>query len=122
MKTLCTALVLTVIITALLPEVTAFFEGQRPRFSIGVFPPGGKPASPGDVGDPCTTGFDCKNGTCCVQSSRRHSRTCENLGQFGQVCSEESIKGGIYTEHCPCKPGLQCRDFSSRTHICVRGK
>ncbi|EEC03259.1 secreted protein, putative [Ixodes scapularis] len=109
MKTLCPALVLTVIITALLPEVTAFFEGQRP-----VFPPGVKPPSPGDVGDPCTTGFDCKNGTCCVQSSDKDSRTCENLGRFGQVCSEDPIKGGIYTDHCPCKPGDRCVPFCAR--------
>ncbi|CAN7974665.1 unnamed protein product, partial [Ixodes persulcatus] len=109
MKTLCTALVLTVIITALLAEVTAFFEEQRP-----VLPPNVKPGPPGGVGDPCTTGFDCKNGTCCVQSSDKHSRTCQNLGQFGQECSEESIKGGIYTERCPCKPGDCCVPFCAQ--------
>uniref|UniRef100_A0A0K8RDK4 Putative ixodegrin protein n=1 Tax=Ixodes ricinus TaxID=34613 RepID=A0A0K8RDK4_IXORI len=117
MKTLCTALALTVIVTALLAETTAFFEGQRP-----VLPPFVKPRPPGGVGDPCTTGFDCRNGTCCVQSNHRGSRKCQSLGMFGQVCSEESIKGGIYTKHCPCELGLRCRDFSDNIHICVSGK
>uniref|UniRef100_A0A0K8RBP3 Putative ixodegrin protein n=1 Tax=Ixodes ricinus TaxID=34613 RepID=A0A0K8RBP3_IXORI len=117
MKTLCTALALTVIVTALLAEATAFFEGQRP-----VLPPNVRTRPPRGVGAPCTTGFDCKNGTCCVQSSHRGPRTCQSLGLFGQECSEDSIKGGIYTDRCPCKPGLRCREFPENIHICVSGK
>ncbi|EEC11302.1 secreted protein, putative, partial [Ixodes scapularis] len=99
MKTLCATLALTVILTALLAEVTDSFEGQRP-----VLPPrvSNRPRNPGDVGDPCTTGFDCRNGTCCVQSNHNITRTCQKLGLYGEECTDNPTKGSIYHGHCPC--------------------
>uniref|UniRef100_A0A0K8R622 Putative ixodegrin protein n=1 Tax=Ixodes ricinus TaxID=34613 RepID=A0A0K8R622_IXORI len=117
MKTLCTTLALTVIVTALLAEVTDSFEGQHP-----VFPPGIKPPRPGDVGDPCITGFDCKNNTCCVQSSHNMTRTCQRLGLYGQQCTDSPIKGSIYQDHCPCMPDLRCREVIADIYMCVSRK
>uniref|UniRef100_A0A0K8RBP9 Putative ixodegrin protein n=1 Tax=Ixodes ricinus TaxID=34613 RepID=A0A0K8RBP9_IXORI len=119
MKTLCTALALIVVITALLADVTVSFEGQRP-----VWPPSVsfRPRPPGGVGEPCAIGSDCISGTCCVRSSSNHSQTCQKLGLYGQECSETPIKGQVFDDHCPCESVLRCRELVDKVHICVSRK
>ncbi|XP_029840683.2 uncharacterized protein LOC8043014 [Ixodes scapularis] len=117
MKTLCTALALIVVITALLAEVTVSFEEQRP-----VWPPFFRPRPPGAVGEPCSIGSDCKRGTCCLRSSFNHSQTCQNLGLYGQECSDSPIKGQVFDDHCPCEQDLQFRELVENVHICVSRK
>uniref|UniRef100_V5GYT7 Putative hainantoxin-xiv n=2 Tax=Ixodes ricinus TaxID=34613 RepID=V5GYT7_IXORI len=119
MKTLCTALALIVVMTALLAEVTVSFEGQRPVWPSNVF---FRPQRPRRVGEPCVIGSDCMNGTCCVRSSFNHSKTCQSLGLYGQECSEFPIKGQVFDDHCPCKPDFQCRKLLEAIYMCVSKK
>uniref|UniRef100_A0A0K8RLI1 Putative ixodegrin protein n=1 Tax=Ixodes ricinus TaxID=34613 RepID=A0A0K8RLI1_IXORI len=121
MKTFCLALALTVIVAALLADVTAQFVGQVP-----VFPPGVVAPPPGDVCDSCSPSAKCKNGTCCLRSRSRsgfgYSAICKPLGQRGDECSVAPAKGDIYSDHCPCMPGLQCRYILHNRYMCVPGK
>uniref|UniRef100_A0A0K8RCK0 Putative ixodegrin protein n=1 Tax=Ixodes ricinus TaxID=34613 RepID=A0A0K8RCK0_IXORI len=117
MKTFCLALALTVIVAALLEDVTAYFEGQVP-----VLPPGAVTRPPGDLGQWCNAADKCKNGTCCLRSRFGFSATCRPLGQRGEACSESPTKGDIFVGHCPCSPELRCRHISDKIHICVSGK
>uniref|UniRef100_A0A0K8RJ44 Putative ixodegrin protein n=1 Tax=Ixodes ricinus TaxID=34613 RepID=A0A0K8RJ44_IXORI len=119
MKTLCTALALIVVITALLAEVTVSFEEQRPVWPTYV---SFRPRPPRGVGQPCVIGSDCMNGTCCVRSSFNHSKTCQRLGLYGQECSDSPIKGQVFVDHCPCDPELRCRKLVEKTYICVSRK
>uniref|UniRef100_A0A0K8RN43 Putative ixodegrin protein n=1 Tax=Ixodes ricinus TaxID=34613 RepID=A0A0K8RN43_IXORI len=117
MKTLCSALALTVVVTALLAEVTAVPGGQQPVWPSGVPAP-----RPGEKGDPCTTAASCSTSLCCLKQPNNSSRTCQPLGLYGQACSESQIKGGVYIGHCPCGTGLRCRYFPPDTHVCVNKK
>uniref|UniRef100_A0A0K8RJ41 Putative ixodegrin protein n=1 Tax=Ixodes ricinus TaxID=34613 RepID=A0A0K8RJ41_IXORI len=117
MKILCAALALTVIVAALLADVTADFEGQQP-----VRPPGFFPRPPGNAGDGCNALYKCGNATCCLRSKNGGSQTCKLLGQHGELCSESGAKGDIFHQHCPCQPGLRCRRFPNGIRICVSGK
>uniref|UniRef100_V5H8V7 Prokineticin domain-containing protein n=1 Tax=Ixodes ricinus TaxID=34613 RepID=V5H8V7_IXORI len=119
MKTLYTTLALTVVITALLAEVTVSFEEQQPVWPPNVFT---RPRPPRGVGEPCSIGSDCKSGTCCVRSSSNHSRTCQNLGLYGQECSDNPIKGQVYDDHCPCTADLQCRKLVQNIYMCLSKK
>uniref|UniRef100_A0A0K8RC94 Putative ixodegrin protein n=1 Tax=Ixodes ricinus TaxID=34613 RepID=A0A0K8RC94_IXORI len=121
MKTFCLALVLTVIVAALVADVTTQFVGQVP-----VFPPGVVAPPPGDVCDSCSAYAKCKNGTCCLRSRSRsgfgYSAICKPLGQRGEECSVAPAKGDIYYGHCPCSAGLTCLDLQRNRHICVPRK
>uniref|UniRef100_A0A0K8RJX0 Putative ixodegrin protein n=1 Tax=Ixodes ricinus TaxID=34613 RepID=A0A0K8RJX0_IXORI len=121
MKTLCLALAVTVIVAALLADVTAYFEGQVP-----VLPPGAVAPPPGDVCDSCSASAKCRNGTCCLRSRSRsgfeYSAICKPLGQRGDACSESPTKGDIFVGHCPCRKGLRCREIKENRHICVTEK
>uniref|UniRef100_V5H4B8 Putative avitoxin-var2 n=1 Tax=Ixodes ricinus TaxID=34613 RepID=V5H4B8_IXORI len=121
MKTFCLALALTVIMAALLADVTAGFEGQVP-----VLPPGVAAPPPGGVGHSCNAYAKCKKGMCCLRSQLRSpfgvSNTCKPLGKRGEECSESSTKGDIYHGHCPCSSGLRCQYVKPNKHICVNGE
>uniref|UniRef100_A0A090X9A4 Putative secreted protein n=1 Tax=Ixodes ricinus TaxID=34613 RepID=A0A090X9A4_IXORI len=109
MKTFCLALALTVIVAALLEDVTAEFQGQQPV--LPSFP--GHPThhpTPGRQGQPCSPNAPCGNGLCCLKSrnGNRRSSTCQPKARHGKPCSEEAIKGGTYTHHCPCLKGHNC--------------
>uniref|UniRef100_A0A0K8RJ00 Putative ixodegrin protein n=1 Tax=Ixodes ricinus TaxID=34613 RepID=A0A0K8RJ00_IXORI len=121
MKTFCLALALTVIVAALLADVTAQFLGQVP-----VLPPGAVAPPPGDLCDSCSPSAKCKNGTCCLQSRSRsgvgYSAICKPLGQHGDPCSEAPTKGDVFVGHCPCHKGLECRNIQRNLKICVRAK
>uniref|UniRef100_A0A0K8R5Z0 Putative ixodegrin protein n=1 Tax=Ixodes ricinus TaxID=34613 RepID=A0A0K8R5Z0_IXORI len=109
MKTFCLALALTVIVAALLADVTAGFEGQRPVLPDFPGHPTHRP-TPGRQGQPCNPNAPCGKGLCCLRSSNTNKpyATCQPKGGYGTPCSEESIKGGTYTRHCPCLKGLNC--------------
>ncbi|EEC14071.1 secreted protein, putative, partial [Ixodes scapularis] len=82
---------------------------------VPVFPPGVSTKPPGKVGEPCMTGADCRNGTCC-RKEKGGSKTCRRLRKTGERCSDAPIKGEIYEGHCPCILGLQC--FGEPVHRC----
>uniref|UniRef100_V5GHS4 Putative secreted protein n=1 Tax=Ixodes ricinus TaxID=34613 RepID=V5GHS4_IXORI len=115
MKTLCSALASTVVVTALLAEVTAVPGGQQPMWPIGVPAP-----RPGKKGDPCITAASCSKGTCCLKQPNNSSRTCLAFRAIRtSVFGKAEIKGGVYIGHCPCETDLRCREFFARTHIFV---
>ncbi|XP_042149250.1 prokineticin Bm8-d-like [Ixodes scapularis] len=109
MKTFCLALALTVIVAALLDDVTADFQEQRPV--VPHFPGGPtRRPTPGRKGQPCSPSAPCGSGLCCLRSSNTNnpSSTCQPKGGYGMPCSEDSIKGGTYTLRCPCQTGYSC--------------
>uniref|UniRef100_V5GYN1 Prokineticin domain-containing protein n=1 Tax=Ixodes ricinus TaxID=34613 RepID=V5GYN1_IXORI len=119
MKTFCLALALTVIVAALLAEVTTEFVGQVP-----VLPPGVVAPPPRDLCDSCSASAKCRNGTCCLRSRSGfgYSAICKPLGQRGDACSNSPTKGDIFFDHCPCHKGLQCQYIQRNRYICVPGK
>uniref|UniRef100_A0A0K8R4T2 Putative ixodegrin protein n=1 Tax=Ixodes ricinus TaxID=34613 RepID=A0A0K8R4T2_IXORI len=105
MKTDFAALALTFVVASLLADVISS-QGQRPV--LPNFP--GRPTrrpTPGREGDPCNPYAPCQSDLCCLKSSRRNRfyATCQPKAGYGMPCSEESIKGGTYTRHCPCLTG-----------------
>uniref|UniRef100_A0A0K8RBI7 Putative ixodegrin protein n=1 Tax=Ixodes ricinus TaxID=34613 RepID=A0A0K8RBI7_IXORI len=104
MKTDFAALALTFVVASLLADVISSQE-QRP-----VLPgrPIGPTPAPGRVGQPCNYYSGCESGLCCLRTGRSNKpwATCQPKGEPGQQCSEEQVKGGIYTTHCPCLQGL----------------
>uniref|UniRef100_V5HFI0 Putative secreted protein n=1 Tax=Ixodes ricinus TaxID=34613 RepID=V5HFI0_IXORI len=103
MKTDFAALALIFVVASLLADVISS-QGQQP-----VLPgrPSGPTPAPGGVGQPCNYYSGCRSGLCCLRSGRRNDvwATCQPKGRPGRLCSEEQIKGGIYTTHCPCLTG-----------------
>uniref|UniRef100_V5HBR9 Putative secreted protein n=1 Tax=Ixodes ricinus TaxID=34613 RepID=V5HBR9_IXORI len=82
MKTLCSALALTVVVnrTAVRGHCGSWlFQGQQPVWPSGVPAP-----RPGEKGDPCTTAASCSTSLCCLkQPNKLQSRTCQPLGLYG---------------------------------------
>uniref|UniRef100_V5ICU8 Putative secreted protein n=1 Tax=Ixodes ricinus TaxID=34613 RepID=V5ICU8_IXORI len=103
MKTDFAALALTFVVASLLADVISS-QGQQP-----VLPgfPSGPTLSPGGLGRPCSVYRGCESGLCCLLTGRRNhaGATCQPKGGPGELCSEEQVKGGIYTTCCPCLRG-----------------
>uniref|UniRef100_A0A0K8RIA6 Putative ixodegrin protein n=1 Tax=Ixodes ricinus TaxID=34613 RepID=A0A0K8RIA6_IXORI len=103
MRTDFAALALTFIVASLLADVISS-QGQEPVFP-GPLP---RPTpSPGGLGDPCNSYSRCQSHLCCLLTSNRKGAgaTCQPKGKPGEQCSEDQIKGGTYTTHCPCLTG-----------------
>ncbi|XP_040061398.1 U-scoloptoxin(18)-Er1a-like, partial [Ixodes scapularis] len=64
-------------------------------------------SSPGGVGEACGNYRKCQSGLCCLQTHNYDGAwaTCQPKGRPGQQCSEDQVKGGTYTAHCPCLTG-----------------
>uniref|UniRef100_A0A0K8R499 Putative ixodegrin protein n=1 Tax=Ixodes ricinus TaxID=34613 RepID=A0A0K8R499_IXORI len=100
MKALCAAFVFAFVVAEMLVDC------DTPVEQVPILPPGIVTRPPGKVGDPCSTGFDCRNGTCCRKA--RDGQTCRRFRYENERCSNSAIKGGVYERRCPCFPGLEC--------------
>uniref|UniRef100_A0A0K8R4N2 Putative ixodegrin protein n=1 Tax=Ixodes ricinus TaxID=34613 RepID=A0A0K8R4N2_IXORI len=102
MKTDFTALALTFVVASLLADVISS-QGQQPVL------PGlpSRPTPPGKLGQPCTVYHGCERGLCCLLTNNKNKAraTCQRKPGPGEQCSEEQVKGGLYTTHCPCLRG-----------------
>uniref|UniRef100_A0A0K8R5Y2 Putative ixodegrin protein n=1 Tax=Ixodes ricinus TaxID=34613 RepID=A0A0K8R5Y2_IXORI len=103
MKTDFAALALTFVVASLLVDVISS-QGQEPVLP-GPFP--FPPSSPGGVGEPCSVYRKCQRDLCCLLTHKKNGdrATCQPKGRPGQQCSEDQVKGGPYSSHCPCLTG-----------------
>uniref|UniRef100_A0A0K8R471 Putative ixodegrin protein n=1 Tax=Ixodes ricinus TaxID=34613 RepID=A0A0K8R471_IXORI len=103
MKTYFAALSLTFVVASLLADVISS-QGQEPVLP-GLLPY--PTPSPGRVGQPCGSYRKCQNGLCCLLTHNRNDAraTCQPKPGPGQPCSDEQVKGGTYSLHCPCLRG-----------------
>lgn len=54
-----------------------------------------------EEGDSCFVSSNCKS-RCCVQDSKTKERTCQNMSRLHDPCNDAELKGGIYSDYCPC--------------------
>uniref|UniRef100_V5H2U3 Putative secreted protein n=1 Tax=Ixodes ricinus TaxID=34613 RepID=V5H2U3_IXORI len=103
MKTDFAALALTFVVASLLADVISS-QGQQPVLP-GPFPRPTPP--PGGVDEPCGNYRSCQPDLCCLRTYNNYGAwaTCQPKGSPGQLCSEEQIKGGTYSNRCPCLQG-----------------
>uniref|UniRef100_A0A0K8RBY1 Putative ixodegrin protein n=1 Tax=Ixodes ricinus TaxID=34613 RepID=A0A0K8RBY1_IXORI len=110
MKTDFAALALIFVVASLLADVISSQDGgQRPVLPDFPGVPTRRP-TPGREGQPCNSYAPCRSDLCCLKSSRgnRPYATCQPKARYGKPCSEDAIKGGIYTLRCPCLTGDLC--------------
>uniref|UniRef100_A0A0K8R4T8 Putative ixodegrin protein n=1 Tax=Ixodes ricinus TaxID=34613 RepID=A0A0K8R4T8_IXORI len=103
MKTDFAALALTFVVASLLADVISS-QGQKPILP-GV--PSRPSSTPGGLGEPCGPYRSCKGHLCCLRTYKRNYpwATCQPKGRPGELCSEDQVKGGTYSSHCPCLTG-----------------
>uniref|UniRef100_A0A0K8RCE0 Putative ixodegrin protein n=1 Tax=Ixodes ricinus TaxID=34613 RepID=A0A0K8RCE0_IXORI len=103
MKTDFAALALTFVVASLLADVISS-QGQEP-----VLPglPSRPTPPPGGLGQPCSPYSSCQSDLCCLLTRNKNGAraTCQPKKKPGQRCSEEQVKGGIYSTRCPCLTG-----------------
>ncbi|XP_075554904.1 uncharacterized protein LOC142587627 [Dermacentor variabilis] len=66
-------------------------------------------------GKACMSSEECQENLCCLR--QQSTNTCQPLAKLLQKCSVEQVRGAIYSEHCPCKPGQVCRNSIIMTII-----
>ncbi|XP_023242323.1 uncharacterized protein LOC111640541 [Centruroides sculpturatus] len=49
---------------------------------------------------PCRNSMECSSG-CCVQF--RKNRMCLARAEYGERCTVDQVKGGVFDQYCPCK-------------------
>uniref|UniRef100_A0A0K8RBD7 Putative ixodegrin protein n=1 Tax=Ixodes ricinus TaxID=34613 RepID=A0A0K8RBD7_IXORI len=103
MKTDFAALALTFVVASLLADVISS-QGQQPVLPGG---PSRPTPPPGKVGQPCNSYRKCERDLCCLLTHNKNDAwaTCQPKPGPGERCSEDQIKGGIYSSHCPCLRG-----------------
>ncbi|KAL1481370.1 hypothetical protein MTO96_034515 [Rhipicephalus appendiculatus] len=55
------------------------------------------------IGESCKNTDECQPALCCLQQD--HVDTCQWLPMFGDSCTPDQIKGGVYHENGPCLNG-----------------
>uniref|UniRef100_V5H890 Putative tick ixodegrin n=1 Tax=Ixodes ricinus TaxID=34613 RepID=V5H890_IXORI len=125
MTTLSAALALTIVVTALVADVGAQYDGSGyPAGDDDDDYPcddddypcdlqeqtylGGDPPLPKGIGEICGAYSECQDHLCCLQSYDGRT-TCQPKSEPGHWCSDEQVKGGVHINLCPCLQGT-CKE------------